>query len=48
MALKFTALHAGRFYIPERYLVAISGRDCVDPKAKARPENLSRFKHPVT
>jgi hypothetical protein len=44
MAARLSALGAGRFLSPERFLVLIPGRGRVEPWAKLRLEILSKMK----
>jgi hypothetical protein len=43
MAVRFSALRAGRLLLPERFLVLIPVRVGVDPKAIVWLEGLSQF-----
>jgi hypothetical protein len=48
MAVKLSALLAGRPLPPGRFLVLISVRGWVDPSAIVRLEGLGQFKNPMT
>jgi hypothetical protein len=48
MALRLLALRAGRPLPPGRFLVLISVRDRVYPRAIVRPEGLGQLKNPIT
>jgi hypothetical protein len=48
MAVKLLSLRAGRPLRPGRFLVLISVRDSVDPRAIVRLEGLGQLKNPVT
>jgi hypothetical protein len=43
MAARLSALRAGCFLLPERFLVIISVRVCVDPRAIVRLEGLGKL-----
>jgi hypothetical protein len=47
MAVRLSALGAGRALLSGRFLVLISVRGCVDPRAIARLERLGQLKIPV-
>jgi hypothetical protein len=47
MAVRFLSLCAGRPLPTGRFLVLISARGCVDPKAIVRLEELGKLKNPV-
>jgi hypothetical protein len=48
MAVELSVLRPYCLLPPERFLVLISVRGRVDPRAIVRLEGLSRFKNPVT
>jgi hypothetical protein len=48
MAVRLSSLHAGRPLPPGRFLVLISVRDQVDPRAIVRLEELGQLKNPIT
>jgi hypothetical protein len=48
MAVRLSALRADRFLPPERFLVLISVRGRVDPRAIVRLEGLEQLKNAVT
>jgi hypothetical protein len=48
MAVRLSALRAGRPLPPRRFLVLISVRGRVDPRAIVRLEGLGKLKNPMT
>jgi hypothetical protein len=46
MTVRLSALRAGRPLPPRRFLVLISVRGCVDPRATVLLEGLDRMKNP--
>jgi hypothetical protein len=48
MSVRLTALRTGRALLPGRFLVPISVRGPVDPRAIARLEGLDQVKNPMT
>jgi hypothetical protein len=48
MAVRLSALCAGRALPPGRFLVLISVRGCVDPRAIVQLEGLGQLKNPMT
>jgi hypothetical protein len=48
MAVRLSALRAGRRLPPGRFLALISVRGCVDPRTIMRLEGLGQLKNPVT
>jgi hypothetical protein len=48
MVVRFSALRAGCIFTLGRFLVIISDRGCVDPRAIVRLEGLDQLKNPIT
>jgi hypothetical protein len=48
MAMRLSALQAGHPLSPRRFLVLISIRDGVDPRAIVRLEGFGQLKNPIT
>jgi hypothetical protein len=48
MAVRLSALRAGRTLPPERFLILISVRNCVDPRDIMRLERLGQLKNLMT
>jgi hypothetical protein len=48
MAMRLSALRASRPLPPGRFLVLISARGCVEPRAIVRLEGLGQLKNPMT
>jgi hypothetical protein len=44
MAVRLLALGAGRSLLPRRFLILVSFRGCVNPRAVVRLERLGKFK----
>jgi hypothetical protein len=47
MAVRFSAPRAGRPLLPGRFLVLISIKGCVDPRAIVSLEGLGQLKNPM-
>jgi hypothetical protein len=48
MAVRLSALRAGRPLPPGRFLVLIPVRGCIDPRVIVRLEGLGQLKNPMT
>jgi hypothetical protein len=48
MVVRLSALSTGRLYHQETYLILISVRGCVDPRAIVQPEGLCHGIEPAT